>query len=158
MVLNKLKNLKGRCNTFSDPTHQILADKTSDKDGEEDTADKPEEPEGVQLIWVRASCLLGLFLIGQLASELHGVIKAGQILLQPSAWGFGMAGLISCQLGLSPWPMSDPWSHILVYTNPTQHHTAAWQGRPFPLWKIAVGVAAAYCLWEEWRQSGGGVC
>lgn len=157
MVLNKLKNLKGRCNTFSDPTHQILADKTSDKDGEEDTADKPEEPEGVQLIWVRASCLLGLFLIGQLASELHGIIKAGQVLLQPSAWGSGAAGLISCQLGLSAWPLTDARCHIFVHTA-NQHLAGIWQGIPSPLWEITVGVAAAYCLWEEWRQSGGGVC
>lgn len=84
-------------------THQILADKNPDKNSEEDAADEPEDSEGIKLLWLRAS-VLGRLLIGQLTSQFHGIVKAGQVLLEASARG----GAEVVRRPLPPRPRPDP--------------------------------------------------
>lgn len=67
-------------------THQILADEHPDKHGEEDAADEPEDPEGIELLRFRAAVLSRL-LAGQLTSKFHGVIETRQVFLEAAARG-----------------------------------------------------------------------
>lgn len=132
---------------FSRQTHQILANKNPDKKSEEDAADEPEDPEGVELLRVGPS-VLGRLLIGQLTPQFHGIVKARQVLLQASARG--AADVVRSPLSPRPLPHAD---ELVVQRAPGQI-AAVGQRRASSLWGGAVGAAAvARGLRQEGRRS-----
>lgn len=144
-----ISQLSQRHGVYSEQTHQILADKHPNKNGEEDAADEPEDSEGIKLLWVRPS-VLGRFLIGQLTPQFHGIVKAGQVLLEASTWG--AAEVVWCPL--SPRSLPDPPD--VVIQRASVWLTAAWQGWAPPLWGGAVGAAPEpRSFWQEGRRSRG---
>jgi len=66
-------------------THQKRADEAAGEHGEEDAADEPEESEGIELVRLGRRAVRRRLLVGQLAAQLHGVVEAGQVLLEAAA-------------------------------------------------------------------------
>lgn len=118
-----------------DQTHQELADKESDEHSQEDAADEPEDSEGVKILDVGAAVLHRL-LAGQLTPQFHGVVKAGQVLLEARAGG--AAEVI--RYPLPPRPLSDP-PDVVLQGAPQVLAQARQRGGP-PLGGGAVGAAA----------------
>lgn len=91
-------------------THQILANKDAHEDGESDATDEPEETERVQILGLAVAAVLSRLLTGQLPAQLHGIVEAGQILLQtPARRGRELVGR---QIAARPLPK--PSGHVLL--------------------------------------------